>query len=369
MDVKFVDLASQDEAVRDELRDAVLGVLGRGDYILGDGVAKFEAEFADYCGTRHAIGVASGLAALEIILRGYGIGPGDEVIVPAHTFVATAGAVAMTGARPVLVDVLPDAYTIDPDRLEAAVTPASRAIIGVHLYGRTFDADALREGADRHGLILIEDAAQAHGGRHREQKVGAIGHAAAFSFYPTKNLGASGDAGMVTTDDGDLADRLRALRNCGQYVKNDHQLMPFNHRLDTLQAEILSVRLPLLDRWNEARRRAARSYLARLVDLPLDLPPEDGPARDSVYHLYVVRSDRRDQLAEFLAERGVPTAVHYPRPVHLQGAFRDLGHGIGDFPVAEGHARSVLSLPMHPSLDDDQIEHVTESIRAFFRQG
>ena len=366
--VAFVDLAAQDAPVKDALRDAALGVMDRGDYILGAAIGEFEEAFADYCGSRRAVGVASGLAALELILRGYGIGAGDEVIVPAHTFVATAGAVAMTGARPVLVDVGED-YTMDPARVEEAIGPATRAIIGVHLYGRAFDAVALREIAERHGVVLIEDAAQAHGATHRGRTTGTLGHAAAFSFYPTKNLGASGDAGMVTTDDADLARRIRALANCGQFVKNEHALMPFNHRMDTLQAAVLSVRLTRLNAWNGARRRAAAAYRQALADLPIVLPPDDDAERCSVYHLFVIRSDRRGALAAPLKSAGIATAIHYPIPVHLHEVFRDLGYREGDFPVAESNAKSILSLPMHPNLDDDQIEHVANGIRSFFDAG
>lgn len=366
MTVPFVDLAAQDAPIRTELREAVMGVMERGDYILGSRVASFEAAFADYCGSEHAIGVGSGLAALELILRGYGIGPGDEVIVPAHTFVATAGAVALVGARPVPVEVSEGTYTLDPTCVESAVTSATRAIIAVHLYGRLVDMDALRDVADGHDLILIEDAAQAHGARRHGRKAGTLGHAAAFSFYPTKNLGASGDAGMITTDDGELADRLRALRNCGQFTKNEHALMPCNHRLDTLQAAVLEVKLPLLDGWNEERRRVAASYRRALADMPMVLPPEDGDGHDSVYHLFVIRCGRRDELAAYLGERGIGTAVHYPLPVHLQKVFCGLGYRQGDFPVAEAVAASVLSLPMHPTVTDDQVGLVAGGVRDFF---
>ena len=365
--VDFIDLAKQDAPIRQELREAVLGVMDRGDYILGDAIGVFEEAFAKYCGTRHAVGVSSGLAALELIMRGYGIGPGDEVLVPAHTFVATAGAVAMTGATPVLVDVDPTTYNLDAEAAERAVTSATRAVLGVHLYGRPFDADGLRGLADRHGLRLIEDAAQAHGATYRDARAGSLGDAAAFSFYPTKNLGASGDAGAVTTDDGELAHKLRALRNCGQYRKNEHVHMPYNHRMDTLQAAVLQVRLDRLDDWNEARRRVADAYRSALADFPLALPPEDEPHRRSVYHLFVIRSERRDELAAFLKGRGIATALHYPTPVHLQEALRYLGHREGDFPIAESHARSVLSLPMHPGMTAEDVERVATGLRGFFR--
>jgi dTDP-4-amino-4,6-dideoxygalactose transaminase len=361
MNLQFVDLTAQDEPIRDELERAVQGVLRRGDYILGADVAAFEGEFARYCGSVHAVGVGSGLAALELILRGYGIGERDEVIVPAHTFVGSASAVAIAGATPVLVDVLEDG-TIDPERAAAAVTERTRAIMAVHLYGRVAEMTALRELASAHGLKLIEDAAQAHGARYRGQRTGTLGDAAAFSFYPSKNLGAAGDAGIVTTDDGDLADRIRALRNCGQYEKNLHEALPLNHRLDTLQAAVLRVRLTRLDANNAARQRVAGLYARALAASPLALPPQDGDERSSVWHLYVVRTTGREALQAHLADHGVPTAVHYPLPVHLQPAFRDLPHARGDFPVAERLAATVLSLPMHPGVSEEGVAWVAEAV-------
>lgn len=363
--VSFVDLGAQDEEIRASLRAAAFEVLDAGNYILGGHVNEFEVEFAAYCGATYGIGVASGLAALELILRGYEIGPGDEVVVPAHTFVATAGAVALVGATPVCADVGPD-HLLDADALDRAIGPATRAVIGVHLYGRPFDADALRAVTQRHGIPLIEDAAQAHGATFRGRRVGTLADAAAFSFYPTKNLGASGDAGMVVTEDPELADRIRALRNCGQFVKNEHTLLPCNHRLDTIHAAMLRVRLPRLEAWNRARRATADRYRLALAGLPVALPPEDDHGRSSVYHLFVIECNRRDELAAFLNERGIGTGIHYPIPVHLQPVFRDLGYCKGDFPVAEAHVASILSLPMHPSLTAAEVDYVADAVRAFF---
>jgi dTDP-4-amino-4,6-dideoxygalactose transaminase len=359
MDLRFVDLAGQDAAVREEIERAALDVMRKGNYILGEEVAAFEDEFAAYCGSAHAVGVGSGLAALELILRGYGIGPGDEVIVPAHTFVGSAGAVAFAGAAPVLADVREDG-NLDPERVAEAITPRTRAIMAVHLYGRPADVEALADLARAHDLKLIEDAAQAHGARYGGRRTGSLGDAAAFSFYPSKNLGANGDGGMVTTDDEELADRIRALRNCGQFEKNTHELLPFNHRLDTIHAAVLSVRLGRLDAWNEARRRVAAWYDEALAGSGLTLPPVDDHARESVWHLYVVRSTQRDALQDYLGEHGVPTGLHYPRPVHLQPVFLDLPYARGSFPVAERLADTVLSLPMHPCVTEEQVAWVAE---------
>lgn len=362
MKVPFVDLRSQDAPLRGALASAMERVTNEGSFILGDDVGTFEEAFASFVGTRHAIGVANGLAALELILRGYDIGPGDEVVVPAHTFVGSAACASLVGATAVFADV-DESFTVDPVSVEAAITSRTRAIVAVHLYGRPADMAALSEIAKRHGLKLIEDAAQAHGARFRGRRVGALGDAAAFSFYPSKNLGASGDAGAVTTDDEELAERITALRNCGQRVKGVHSLLPCNQRLDTLQAAVLNVRLPHLERWNEARSRAAAWYREALADASVVLPPDDDADRSSVWHLYVVRSQDRDGLARSLNGAGVATGIHYPLPVHLQPYYRALGHGEGTFPVAERMSATILSLPMHPGLTREDVDLVAEGIR------
>jgi dTDP-4-amino-4,6-dideoxygalactose transaminase len=363
--LRFVDLAAQDAPIQGELEQAALEVLRHGQYILGPDVAEFEDAFAAYCGTDHAVGVGSGLAALELILRGYGIGPGDEVVVPAHTFVATASAVTLAGATPVLADVSARDGNLDPDAARAAVTAKTKAIVAVHLYGRIADMTALRRVADDQGLKLVEDAAQAHGASYQGQRAGSLGDAAGFSFYPSKNLGASGDAGGVTTNDADLAARIRALRNCGQFEKHRHELLPANHRIDTLHAAMLRVRLGHLETWNEARRAVASHYLEALADSGVSLPPADDDERISVWHVFQVRTRQRETLSAFLAERDVPTAVHYPCPVHLQPFYRDLGHARGDFPAAEAFADETLSLPMHPHVTRTQVDRVAEALRAF----
>ena len=363
MNVSFVDLRLQDAPIRDALTLAMRRVAENANFILGGEVAEFEEAFARYVGTRHAIGVSSGLAALELILRGYGIGPGDEVVVPAHTFVASASGISLVGATPTFADV-DDAFLLDPSSVEGAITPRTRAIIAVHLYGRPAAMDALRTIADRHGLKLIEDAAQAHGAEFDGKRVGSIGDAAAFSFYPSKNLGASGDAGAVTTDDHDLAARILALRNCGQFEKNVHSLMPCNHRMDTIQAAVLGVRLSQLDAWNDARRKVADWYLEALSDTPVRLPPRDDARRRSVWHLFVIRTPDRATLAESLARAGVATGVHYPLPVHLQPYYREAGGKAGAFPRAERQCETILSLPMHPNVTEDQVRYVASQITA-----
>jgi len=364
MRIPLVDLASQHREIKGELEAAVHEVMERGDFILGEEVARFEDEFAAFCGAGHAVGVASGLAALELTLRAYGIGPGDEVIVPAFTFVATAAAVTFAGAEPIFVDVDPSSYCIDVEHVEAVVTARTRAILPVHLYGLPAEMDGLLRVAKKHGLVVIEDACQAHGASYRGRRTGSLGHAGAFSFYPSKNLGAFGDGGIVVTDDGDVADKIRAMRNCGQKTKNVHELAPFNHRLDTLQAAILRTKLCFLDRWNESRRRIAASYDELLEDCAVVTPVTPIEARH-VYHLYVVRSTRRDALQAYLREHEIGSAVHYPTPVHLQPFYEGRGFRQGQFPVAERLASEVLSLPMYPFMPGEHLQFVAATIEAF----
>ncbi|HMM28134.1 MAG TPA: DegT/DnrJ/EryC1/StrS family aminotransferase [Aggregatilineaceae bacterium] len=366
MKVPFVDLRAQHQALRDQLQDAFLAVLDRADFALGEDVACFEAEFAALCGTNHAVGVASGLAALELALRAYGIGPGDEVIVPAHTFVATAAAVTFAGAQPVLVDIDPSTFNLDAAQIESALSPRTRAIIPVHLYGLPAPMDPIMALAERHHLIVIEDACQAHGAAYRERRTGALGHAAAFSFYPTKNLGGCGDGGMVVTDDLVIAERIRALRNCGQRVKNEHELFPFNARLDTLQAALLRVKLRSLERWNSARRDAAHLYDKCLQGAGL-LLPQESPDSTHVYHLYVVRTPERDALRAYLQQQGIGTAIHYPRLIHQQPFYVERGIVHGRLDNAEQVCREIVSLPMYPEISAEQVRYVAAQIREFLR--
>jgi dTDP-4-amino-4,6-dideoxygalactose transaminase len=362
--VPFVDLAAQYTAIADQIDEAISGVLRGTDFILGQEVGLLEEEFAAFCEARYAVGVDSGTSALELALRACGIGPGDEVITAANTFIATALAISYTDAIPVLVDVDPWTYTMDVSWLERAVTPRTRAIIPVHLYGQPADMDAILEIARQHRLVVIEDACQAHGARYKDRRVGSLGHAAAFSFYPAKNLGAYGDGGMVVTNDERVAESLRMLRNYGQREKYHHALRGYNHRLDTLQAAVLRVKLQHLDAWNDARRRHARLY-GELLPQSLVVLPVETDCAEPVYHLYVIRVTDRDGLRSYLQDRGIATGIHYPIPIHLQPAYRDLGYEKGSFPITEEHANQVLSLPMYAELTPGLIEHVAATIGQF----
>jgi len=339
-------------------------VLESGWYILGKEVEQFEQRFAAYCEARHGIGVANGLDAIMLALRAYGIQAGDEVIVPSNTFIATWLAVSQCGATPVPVEPVEATYNIDPALVEAAITPKTRAIVAVHLYGQPADMDPLRALADKHGLKLIEDAAQAHGARYKGRRTGSLGDAAAFSFYPGKNLGALGDGGGVVTDDDALDAIVRTYRNYGSQKKYHNLVQGFNSRLDELQAAFLSVKLAALDADNAARRAVAAQYGRLLAGIPgLDLPHVPEWA-EPVWHLYVVRHARRDALAAKLAESGIGTIVHYPVAPHLQQAYAELGYKEGDFPIAEAIHREVLSLPMGPGMTPEQVEQVAAAVRA-----
>ena len=362
--VPFVDLLSEHEASAPEIEAAIAGLLRRGDWILGDEVALFEREFAAYCGVRHAVGTDSGMSALALIFRALGIGRGDEVIAPSNTFIATIFAIMHVGATPVLVDCEPDTYQIDPSRVGAALTPRTRAIVPVHLYGQSADMDPILELAEDAGVAVVEDACQAHGARLRGRRVGSLGTAAAFSFYPSKNLGAYGDGGMIVTNDATLANSVRILRNYGQRRKYHHVVPGFNHRLDTLQAAILRVKLRALDHRNAARRHLAAVYAQELRDVPV-VVPATRPDAEHVWHLYVIRTTRRRDLQTFLAQNQIATGIHYPLPVHLQAACAQLGYGKGSFPLSERFAKEVLSLPMYPQLDAAVLESIADRVRRF----
>jgi len=359
--VPFVDLAAQYATIEDQVGKAMASVLRRTNFILGQDVDLFEKEFAAFCEVEHAIGVDTGTSALELILRACDIGPGDEVITVVNTFIATTLAISYAGAVPVLVDADPQTYNIDVSKLEEAITPRTKAIIPVHLYGQPADMDPIMEIAQRHGLKVIEDACQAHGARYKGRRAGSLGHAAAFSFYPAKNLGAYGDGGIIVTDDEQVDQRVRMLRNYGQREKYNHLVCGFNRRLDTLQAAVLRVKLGYLDEWNDARRRHAGRYKQLLASTPLALPPEADYA-ESVYHLYVVRTDNREVFMDYMQEQEISTGIHYPIPVHLQPAYQELGYGKGDFPVSERYAEQIVSLPMYPELTPEFIDHVAEAI-------
>ena len=362
MMVPFLDLKAPYLELKEELDAAYRRVMESGWYILGEEVACFEREFADYCGVRHCVGVGNGLDALHLILRAMEIGPGDEVIVPANTYIATWLAVSYAGATPVPVEPDERTWNIAPERIEEKITDRTRAILAVHLYGQTAEMGLIAELAGRYGLRVIEDAAQAHGAICQGRRSGSLGDAAGFSFYPGKNLGALGDGGAVTTDDDELADRLRVLRNYGSRKKYFNEEKGFNSRLDELQAALLRVKLRRLDEWNRCREVVAQKFSAGLAGLGLGLPTV-AEGCSSAWHLYVVRSARRDALAAALAEREVGTLIHYPVPPHRQPAYAELGYGPGSFPLSERLADEVLSLPMGPHLQQDQQSHVIESCR------
>jgi dTDP-4-amino-4,6-dideoxygalactose transaminase len=364
MSIPFLDLKAINLAHADGLRAAFARVLESGWYILGKEVEQFERRFAAYCEARHGIGVANGLDAIMLALKGYDIQAGDEVIVPSNTFIATWLAVSQCGATPVPVEPVEATFNLDPALVEAALTPKTRAIVAVHLYGQPADMDPLRALADKHGLKLIEDAAQAHGARYKGRRAGSLGHAAAFSFYPGKNLGALGDGGGIVTDDDELDATVRTYRNYGSQKKYHNLVQGFNSRLDELQAAFLSVKLATLDADNAARRAVAAQYdrlLAGIDGLSLPHVPEWA---EPVWHLYVVRHARRDALAAKLAESGIGTIVHYPVAPHLQQAYAELGYREGDFPIAEAIHREVLSLPMGPGMTAEQVEQVASAVRA-----
>ena len=362
--VRFVDLAEQTRRLEPDLTAAWHAVLARGDFVLGEAVEQFEAEYAAYCGVAHAVGVDSGFSALELALRAAGCGPGDEVITQANTFVATASAIISCGARPVLVDC--DARgAMDPDAVAAAISTRTRAIIPVHLFGRVADMEPLLRLAERHDLAVIEDACQAHGAVLEGRRSGSFGVAGAFSFYPAKNLGAFGDAGMLVTQSAELAAEARSVRHYGQRSKYLHERTPLNRRLDTLQAAVLRVKLPHLDGWNLRRQRLAAAYRERLTGLPLSLPWAEVAGRH-VYHLFVIQVEARDALKAVLLQSGIETGIHYPIPLHRLVALDHLGYGPGAFPNAERLALQSLSLPMYPELPMAHLDRVAAAIRDFF---
>ena len=365
--ISFVDLGAQYASIEEEINAAINRVLRKGDFILGDDVHLLEAEFAAYCTARYAVGVNSGTSAIELALRAYDIGAGDEVITAANTFIATALAISYTGADVVLVDCDPQTFTIDVRRIEDAITSRTRAIVPVHLYGQPANMDAIMEIARQHNLIVIEDACQAHGALYKGNRVGSLGHAAAFSFYPGKNLGAYGDGGMVTTNDEAIYHKINLLRNYGQSRKYYHEIQGFNRRLDTLQAAVLRVKLQYLEGWNVARRAHAQLYTDLLRDSQV-ITPEVPAYATPVWHLYVIRSEKRDALRSFLGEQGITALMHYPTPIHLQPAYAELGHQIGAFPVTEQLAQQILSLPMYAELTDEQIAYVARSVCEFDSQ-
>lgn len=362
-DIPLVDLAAQHAFLRGEISNELAHLMASGTFILGEPVQKFEEEFASFTGSAHCVGVANGTDALELVLRALGVGPGDEVLVPANTFVATALAVMRAGATPTFVDCDERYHLIDIDDAARRVTGRTKAIIPVHLYGQMAPMDALFDFAERHGLAIVEDAAQAHGATQKESAPATSGRAATYSFYPSKNLGAYGDAGAVCTNDDELAAKIRALRNYGSEQKYDHPVPGFNSRLDALQAAILSIKLRHLAEWNDKRRWAASRYEELLGDVDGIELPETMPANTHVWHLYVVRVRNRDRVKGALFADGIGAGVHYPKPLHLQGAFAGQGCAEGDFPVAEAAAGEILSLPLYPEITDNRLERVASALR------
>jgi len=363
MKVPFLDLGTQYRALKDEISSAIQPVFDMTAFAGGPFVAGFEEEFARFCGVSHALGVSNGTDALWTALLGLGVGQGDEVITVPNTFIATTEAISFCGAKPVLVDIDPVTYTMDPSLIEDAITPRTRAIIPVHLYGHPADMDPIMDIARRHNLLVIEDACQAHGTLYKGKQAGSIGDAGCFSFYPGKNLGAYGEAGAVITNREDLAQSIRMFRDHGQSRKYYHEIIGWNSRMDGLQGAILSVKLRHLPEWNEARRRAASMYSDLLGDMEdIILPVERDWARH-VYHIYAIRVPDRDEFINSLSERDVHYAIHYPVPIHLQNAYRFLGYREGSFPRAEQAAREQVSLPMFPEITGEQVEHAATEIR------
>jgi dTDP-4-amino-4,6-dideoxygalactose transaminase len=360
--IPLVDLKAQYRELKTELDAAVLSTLASTQYALGAAVDRFEHEFAAYCGTRHCVGVNSGASALHLALLAAGVGPQDEVVTVPFTFVATVAAIEYTGATPILVDIDDRYFTIAIDQVEQAITPRTKAIIPVHLYGQPADMTPLLDVARRHNLVVIEDAAQSHGAHYHGARVGGLGDIGCFSFYPSKNLGAAGDAGAVVTNSDEIAARIRALRDWGQVRKYEHVLKGFNYRMAGIQGAVLSVKLRHLDRWTAERQTIAGLYNRELQGADVILPPVR-PGAEHVYHLYVVRSAARDRLRQMLGEREVATGVHYPDPVHLMPAFANLGYRAGAFPVAERASREVMSLPLYPEMTRDQVDTVSNAVR------
>jgi dTDP-4-amino-4,6-dideoxygalactose transaminase len=361
--IPYADLQSQYRSIKSEIDAAVLRVLDSAQFILGDEVMAFEREFAAYCGTRDAVALNSGTSALHVALLASGIGPGDEVITVPFTFVATAAAIVYAGAKPVFVDIDPRTYCMAADQIERAITPRTKAIMPVHLYGHPADMDPILEAARRRGLTVIEDAAQAHGARYKDRPCGSMSDVAGFSFYPGKNLGAYGEGGAAVTSDPALAKTMRLLRSWGEERRYEHTLKGFNFRMDGIQGAILRVKLRHLESWTEARRARAADYARMFAGTAVTAPVET-PGCRHVYHVYAVRLRNRDATRAQLQAAGIQTGVHYPIPIHLQPAYADLGYGAGDFPVAEQVAREVLSLPMFPEMTTAQVEEVAGVVLA-----
>jgi dTDP-4-amino-4,6-dideoxygalactose transaminase len=362
--VPFVDLSAQYQTIKTEVDAAMASVIQNTAFILGPEVRKLEEEFAQFCESKFAVGVDSGTSAIELIMRALEIGPGDEVIIPANTFIATALGVSFTGAIPVFVEPDPLTYNIDVKKIEAAITKHTKAIMPVHLYGQTVDMDAILEIAKKHNLFVVEDACQAHGALYKGKRAGSMGIASAFSFYPGKNLGAYGDGGAITTNDEKINAKLRRLRDYGQSEKYHHDELGYNRRLDSIQAAILRVKLRYLDSWNQARRDHANLY-TKLLSGTRYVTPTVPAFAEPIWHLYVIQTEKRDELMKHLSSKGISTGIHYPIPIHLQGAYSNLGHKAGEFPVTEEMSDRIVSLPMFAELSDEMVEYVVNGLKTF----
>ncbi len=363
--VPYLDLKAQIKPLRAELDAAIARTLDNCSFCLGPDVAQFEKDFAKFCGAEHALGFNSGTSALHVAMLLLGVGPGDEVITTPYTFIATSWAISYCGAKPVYVDIDPTTFSLNPALIERAITPKTKAVLPVHLYGQPFDVDALAAVCKKHHLPFVEDAAQAHGAKYKGKTVGTFGAVSCFSFYPAKNLGACGEGGALVTNDAALAARAKSLREHGSTVRYHHDEVGYNYRLEGIQGAVLGVKLKHLAAWTRGRQRVAARYAELLKDTPLQLPAVTA-GNESAWHLYTVRSPRRDELKQHLDANGIGNAVHYPMPLHLQKAYAGLGYKPGDFPVAEQACREVLSLPMFAELTDAQLERVAEVVKNFF---
>lgn len=365
MNVPFVDMRPMHNEIRKDLDAAYNRVVDSSWFIQGKELEQFEDEFAAYCGAKYCVGVATGLDALYLVLRAWNIGAGDEVIVPSNTYIATALAVSYAGATPVFVEPVIETFNIDPMKVEEKITDRTKAIIAVHLQGRCADMDAIRTIADKHGLKVLEDAAQAHGAKYKGKRAGSLGDAAGFSFYPGKNLGALGDAGCVVTNDEVVAKKVRALGNYGSDRKYHHIYKGTNSRLDEMQAAFLRVKLPYLEKWNNYRRKVAARYLNEIKNPLIKLPMPTSDEFEHIYHVFVIRCDKRDELEKYLADKDIHTIKHYPTPMHLQKAYEDLNIPEGALPIAEEISRTVLSIPMYYGITDEQVSYVSDVLNRF----
>lgn len=366
MKVPFVDLTAQYNSIKEEINNAIQDVIDHTAFISGSYSQKFEKEFAEYCNAEHCVTVGNGTDALFLVLKALEIGPGAEVITVANSFVATAEAISAVGAKPVFVDCYPNYYTIDVAKIEEKITSKTKAIIPVHLYGQPVDMDVINQIAQKYNLVVIEDAAQAHGAMYKGKRIGTFGDAACFSFYPGKNLGAYGDAGAVVTNDESLAKKVRMLANHGRTEKYNHEIEGYNSRMDGIQAAVLSVKLPYLDEWISNRRDVAEYYRKQLQNIPEVILPVEPNNVKSVYHLFVIRAERRDQLKKYLTEKGISTGIHYPIALPYLKAYHYLGHTSEDFPVSYEYQSQLLSLPIFPEMTKEQIQYVCDNIRGFY---